>query len=179
MKASVGDRIVIASNRLDHPLREGRVVEVRHPDGTPPYVVEWFDTGQTGLLFPGPDAFIEHPAATPVDAQPASTTEAPKPREASSNPAAAGQARHVKSWQVEVSVFESGDETSAHAVLVAEVPGIEARGWAHRRPGDADVPEIGDEIAVARALRRLSDRLLGIAADDITEIEGQPVVLVR
>jgi hypothetical protein len=178
MKASVGDRILIASNRLDHPLREGRVVEVRHPDGTPPYVVEWFDTGQIGLLFPGPDAFVEHPAAAPGDTQPV-RPEAPKPRESSSSPDPAGQPRHVKSWQVEVSLFESGDETSAHAVLVAEVPGIEARGWAHRRPGDADVPEIGDEIAVARALRRLSDRLLGIAADDITEIEGQPVVLAR
>jgi hypothetical protein len=60
MKASVGDRIVIASNRLDRPARDGRVVECRHEDGTPPYVVEWSDSGQTGLLFPGPDAHVQH-----------------------------------------------------------------------------------------------------------------------
>src|SRR6185369_14868971 len=60
MKASVGDRIVIASNRLDHPLRDGKIVECPHDDGSPPYVVEWSDTGQTGLFFPGPDAHVEH-----------------------------------------------------------------------------------------------------------------------
>ena len=60
MRASVGDRIVIASNRLDHPLRDGKIVECRNVDGTPPYVVEWSDTGQTGFFFPGPDAHVQH-----------------------------------------------------------------------------------------------------------------------
>ena len=60
MRASVGDRIVIASNRLDHPLRDGKIVECRNADGSPPYVVEWSDTGQTGFFFPGPDAHVEH-----------------------------------------------------------------------------------------------------------------------
>jgi hypothetical protein len=60
MKASVGDRIVIASNRLDSPLRDGKIVECRHDDGSPPYVVEWAETGQTGLFFPGPDAQVQH-----------------------------------------------------------------------------------------------------------------------
>jgi hypothetical protein len=60
VKASVGDRIVIASNRLDRPLRDGRIVECRHEDGSPPYVVAWSDTGQAGLFFPGPDAHVQH-----------------------------------------------------------------------------------------------------------------------
>lgn len=161
MKASVGDRIVIASNRLDRPLRDGRVVECRHEDGSPPYVVEWSDTGQTGLFFPGPDAHVQHlggevPAQQQVGAAPA---------------------RHIKTWRVEVSLFESEGDTTAHAVLVAEVPGIEAKGSARRHPLDADVPEIGDEVAVARALRRLSDRLLGVASHDIAILEGHPVEL--
>ncbi len=60
MKASVGDHIVVASNRADRPARDGTVVEVRHGDGTPPYVVEWSDTHETALVFPGPDAHVEH-----------------------------------------------------------------------------------------------------------------------
>ena len=167
MKASVGDRIVIASNRLDHPLRDGKIVECRNVDGSPPYVVEWSDTGQTGFFFPGPDAQVQHLADQDQAQQ---QVDAPPPEE--------GQLRRqVKTWRVEVSLFESGDDTTAHAVLVAEVPGIDAKGRAYRHPHDSDVPEIGDEVAVARALRRLSDRLLGVAADDIAALEGHPVVL--
>jgi hypothetical protein len=173
MRASVGDRIIVASNRLDHPLRDGKIVECRNVDGSPPYVVEWSDTGQTGFFFPGPDAHVQHfadqlTAQQQVEAQPrldAQPTADVQPR------------RHVKSWRVEVSLFESGEDTTAHAVLVAEVPGIDAKGRAYRHPHDPDVPEIGDEVAVARALRRLSDRLLGVAADDIATLEGHPVVL--
>jgi hypothetical protein len=36
------------------------VVEVRGPDGTPPFVVRWDDSGHEVLFFPGPDAVIEH-----------------------------------------------------------------------------------------------------------------------
>ena len=168
MRASVGDRIVIASNRLDHPLRDGKIVECRNEDGTPPYVVEWSDTGQTGFFFPGPDAHVQHFADEDVRPRPAGDQQSGEVRQPQ---------RHVKTWRVEVSLFESGDDTTAHAVLVAEVPGIDATGRAYRHPHDPDVPEIGDEVAVARALRRLSDRLLGVAADDIAALEGHPVVL--
>ena len=63
MRAAVGDLIVIASNALDRPPRSGRVLELRHADGSPPYVVEWSDTGHRALVFPGPDARVEsaHP----------------------------------------------------------------------------------------------------------------------
>jgi hypothetical protein len=37
----------------------GEIVEVRGTTGGPPYVVR-FDDGHTGLVFPGPDAVIEH-----------------------------------------------------------------------------------------------------------------------
>jgi Domain of unknown function (DUF1918) len=47
--AARGDRLVIRSPQ-----------EVRHADGSPPYVVRWSDTGHEGLVFPGPDAFIQH-----------------------------------------------------------------------------------------------------------------------
>jgi hypothetical protein len=40
--------------------RDAEIIEVRHEDGSPPYVVRWSDTGQEGLVFPGPDAFVQH-----------------------------------------------------------------------------------------------------------------------
>jgi len=35
---------------------------VHGDEGTPPYLVK-FDDGKTRLIYPGPDAVIEHPAA--------------------------------------------------------------------------------------------------------------------
>jgi len=169
MRASIGDRIVIASNRLDRPDRHGRIVELRHPDGTPPYVVEW-DDGHRGTFYPGADAHVAHPAeqAAPggePEAFPVSAAPVPK---------------HVKTWTVEIHVFENEDFTSAHAVLHAEVPGpLEGEGTALRKPEDVPVPEIGDEVAVARALRRLADQLLSTAATDLADVAGHPVTLVR
>lgn len=156
MKASVGDRIVIASDRLDRPSRDGRIIECRNADGSPPYLIEWLDTGRTALFFPGSDAHVEHLGGVETPHEPS---------------------RHVKTWRVELNLFESGDSTTAHATLVAEAPGIDAVGKARRRPDAADVPEIGDEVAAARALRRLADRLLGAASDDIAAVEGHPVSL--
>jgi Domain of unknown function (DUF1918) len=60
MKAAVGDRIVIASTHVDGPVRDGVIVELRHEDGSPPYLVQWSDDGHRALLFPGPEARIEH-----------------------------------------------------------------------------------------------------------------------
>ena len=57
MRANAGDRLVVESNKVDSPRREGEVVEVRGPDGSPPYVVRWED-GHEGLTYPGPDAHV-------------------------------------------------------------------------------------------------------------------------
>ena len=57
MHASVGDRIVAESNKVDAPRREGEIIEVRGADGGPPYVVRWSD-GHEGLTYPGPDAHV-------------------------------------------------------------------------------------------------------------------------
>lgn len=59
MKAAVGDRLVINATHVDGPVRDGEVIEVRGPDGGPPYVVRWSD-GHEGLFFPGPDASVKH-----------------------------------------------------------------------------------------------------------------------
>ncbi len=58
MKASVGDEVVVESGVVAGAVRRGRVVEVRHPDGTPPFVVEWEDTGERTVVVPGPDTRV-------------------------------------------------------------------------------------------------------------------------
>ena len=57
MKARTGDHIVVESNTVGSPRREGEIVEVRGADGGPPFVVRWSD-GHEGLTFPGPDAHV-------------------------------------------------------------------------------------------------------------------------
>ncbi|GLW67304.1 hypothetical protein Arub01_55470 [Actinomadura rubrobrunea] len=58
MHASVGDRLHVHGKVVGQPDRVGEIIEVRGPDGTPPYVVR-FEDGHEGLCFPGPDAVIE------------------------------------------------------------------------------------------------------------------------
>jgi len=156
MKAQAGDRIVVYSPVTGLTVRDGDIVEVRGAAGEPPYMVRWADSGHTGLFFPGSDAQV-------------TTTHGAEEGETSHE----GAARRTRSWRVDIDMFESGDDTTAHAVLVAEGPrGLDAQGNAHRNP-DAAVPVIGDELAVARALRRLSDRLFEAASADISAMEGQ------
>jgi hypothetical protein len=154
MKATVGDRIVVVPSTMEHHVRDGRILEVRGQDGEPPYLVEWDDNGHQALVFPGPDAHVQHfgPDGLPV----------PPPRE----PIA-----RKRSWQVDLAIVERDGQTVAHATLVGDVPAKAADGQAHLNPTDRDVPALGDEIAVARALRRLADSLLSDAAADITAAE--------
>ena len=62
MKANVGDHLVVQSQHLDKHVRDGEILEVNGPEGTPPYLVRWSDDGHESVCFPGPDAHVE-PAA--------------------------------------------------------------------------------------------------------------------
>jgi hypothetical protein len=67
VQAEVGKYLVIRSSHLDVPVRVGRIVEISHPDGEPPYVVRWSDDDHTSVVFPGPDAVVmDEPPTTPV-----------------------------------------------------------------------------------------------------------------
>ena len=59
MFAKVGDRIVIKGHRVGEVVRDCEVLEVHGPDGGPPYVVRWGDTGHESLFFPGTDASVQ------------------------------------------------------------------------------------------------------------------------
>ena len=60
MHAHPGDRIVVRSQTVDGPVRDGEVLTVEHPDGSPPYRVRWSDNGHESLFFPGSDAYIDN-----------------------------------------------------------------------------------------------------------------------
>jgi hypothetical protein len=83
-------------------------------------------------------------------------------------------------WTVDVFVGELDGQTYAEAALRDDIGNsVLGTGRARLNPSDADVPEIGDEIAVARALVDLGHRLLGIASADIQSITHEPVKLAR
>ena len=155
MRAQVGDRIILAGTRVDDPVRDGEVLEVKGSDGGAPYIVRWSD-GHTGLVYPGPGAVMrvesgEHPQ-TGEDV---------------------ASAEKSKTWRVQVSVVETGDNTRASALLISDQPEeFRGRGDSHRSPRDEPRGQIGDEVAVARALRHLADSLLARAESDIKAATG-------
>jgi hypothetical protein len=60
MYATIGDRIIICSQHVDEAVRNGLILEVRGPGGGPPYLVRWSDNAHETLVYPGPDAQVEH-----------------------------------------------------------------------------------------------------------------------
>jgi len=62
MKARVGDWLVIEGRTLGERRRQGQIIGLAHPDGSPPLRVRWVEDDHESLVFPGPDARIEpHP----------------------------------------------------------------------------------------------------------------------
>jgi hypothetical protein len=83
-------------------------------------------------------------------------------------------------WRVDIDLVEDDDETMARAVLVTGAgETLQGRGHARRNPDDTAVPQIGDEVAAARALRHLADRLLATASADIGEQQHAEVHLTH
>ena len=164
MKAEVGDRIVVASGTLHRPIRDGEILQVGEGGGGP-YLVRWSDGGNESLFFPGPDAHVEHVQRESVAAGGQGSPAAPR-----SEP--------TKTWRVDIYLYEDQAATSANAVLHSDVPApLDVRGEARRSPADPDLPAVGDEVAAARALRHLADRLLEMASSDLSDAEGRPVSL--
>jgi hypothetical protein len=81
----------------------------------------------------------------------------------------------MKKWTVQVDIDEHEGSTRAVARLrEGDTESLTGTGLARLNPSDRDVPEIGDELAVARALSELSHRLLDVAARAIEERSGVP-----
>ena len=76
-------------------------------------------------------------------------------------------------WSVELSIREREGETHADARLVMGDAHLPGHGRARRNPSDPNVLEIGEKIAVARALSDLAHKLLSSAAAQIEDITHQ------
>jgi Domain of unknown function (DUF1876) len=85
----------------------------------------------------------------------------------------------VKHWTVSIEIGEHDGRTRAVARLhTRDTDRMAGVGLARRDPADPDVPEIGDEVAVARALSDLAARLLRAATEDLDQVTGRPAHLV-
>jgi Domain of unknown function (DUF1918) len=58
MHATVGDRVHIKGRNVGMQEHVGEILEVRGPEGEPPYLVRYVD-GHESLVYPGPDCIIE------------------------------------------------------------------------------------------------------------------------
>lgn len=161
MKAAVGDRIVTASGVVGGAVRDGVVTECPHADGSPPYRVRWSDTGEETLVYPGADTVVD-PEARAALGVPGEPTQQAEPRQG-----------RALTWDVRITLVESGGSTTAEATVM-NGPSDALRGVGHARkaPEDPEVPLIGDELAAGRALRRLADRLLAVAEQDVSAAVG-------
>jgi hypothetical protein len=59
MKAKVGDRLHVHGRTVGDVDKVGEIIEVHGDDGAPPFLVKYPDGHET-LVFPGPDATVEH-----------------------------------------------------------------------------------------------------------------------
>jgi hypothetical protein len=82
----------------------------------------------------------------------------------------------AKEWHVDIFIGERDVHTHAEARLrTRDEVTLVGDGRARLNPSDSDVPEIGDEVAVARALGDLAFKLLHAAADDIEALTHEHV----
>ncbi|MFI5615786.1 DUF1876 domain-containing protein [Amycolatopsis sp. NPDC051903] len=85
---------------------------------------------------------------------------------------------HSTQWHVDLFLGEEEGRTHARARLTTgAATKLEALGTARLNPADRNVPEIGDELAAARALSALAHQLLDVAAGDIEGVTHEPVRL--
>ncbi|CAM3846574.1 DUF1876 domain-containing protein [Nocardiopsis rhodophaea] len=85
----------------------------------------------------------------------------------------------MKRWNVDILLSEETTEDSARTWAEAGLDSedgssLRGHGMARKHPADEDVPEIGDELAVSRALADLARQLRQVAAEDISDHTGTP-----
>lgn len=84
-----------------------------------------------------------------------------------------------REWAIGVCVDEHDDHTRATTWLVGDERGLTGIGMERRNPEDRDVPAIGDELAVARALSDLAEQMLKVTAVDIEDVTHEQVRPLR
>lgn len=79
---------------------------------------------------------------------------------------------------IDVQFREADGETQAVVVLrLRDGTELRARGTAHRNPADPEQPQVGEEVAAARALDSLAHQLRSKAGAEIEQATHEPVRL--
>jgi hypothetical protein len=151
MEGHVGDRVVVRGRRVGQSGAEGEIVEVIGSEGGRRFRVRWSDDHES-IMFPGADTVVE-----PADDHRALTL----------------------TCRVDVRLEEEDGVCEATATMMTERGVFRGAGTARRRPGDPDVPVIGEELATGRALRQLADRLEQAATATMPAAADDPSHLVR
>lgn len=75
----------------------------------------------------------------------------------------------AKEFDIQLTIGVVEDENRTRATAAIELAGtrFEGVGLARRAPGDPSVPEVGEELAAARALSDLAHKLLDAATERI------------
>lgn len=79
----------------------------------------------------------------------------------------------MRRWSVDIYIDEHEETGLTHAearLHTNDKTKLIGRGSAHRHPKDIQVAEIGDELAVARALSELSHALVQAVARDLEDV---------
>lgn len=86
-----------------------------------------------------------------------------------------GKGDGTKTCQVDVVIEEHEERTRAKARLSWVGRDFVGVGLARLDPSDEPVAQIGDELAIARALSDLSNQLMALTSTDIQASTHQPV----
>ncbi|MDX3536956.1 DUF1876 family protein [Streptomyces sp. MB09-01] len=81
---------------------------------------------------------------------------------------------HATEWETRVYLFEEGHTTKVRVELDTGTNRLTGHGTARCNPADKDVPEIGDELATARALEDLATQLKRTAYGDMVRAGAAP-----
>lgn len=72
------------------------------------------------------------------------------------------------SCHIDVDVVEDTKESRASATLSTSRGTVQSTGVARRNPIDPQIPLVGEELAIGRALRELGDQLVAAAGSDLS-----------
>ena len=149
MEAHIGDHVIVEGAKVGLARRRGEVLEILHGAGGSRLRIRWEGNDHESVIAPGPDLHIE---------------------------AGEGGVDRI-SLRIDISVTEDADH--CEAVARVRMGEREFSGWgrARRNPSDPEMPVVGEELAVARALSEVSHQLVVAAADSLESALGRPVAL--
>lgn len=149
MDGEIGDRLVVLGRRVGERFQDGEITEVLTTNGRH-YRVRWSD-GHESIIYPGPDVTIRSSSEPRLER---------------------------RTLAVDLRLSEDRDHCRATATMMTTAGTFTGAGEARRHPNDPEVPVIGEEIAVVRALRELADNLERAATRAMTSPVDRSLHLV-